>query len=72
MAWFLFFMRSAGVISRYINGAFCVNVTHISRMNMATVFSIISFLGIAISSVHTNNINYFYVALIASIFMGIA
>ena len=32
MGYFLFFMRGAGVASRYINGACCLNIPHIRRI----------------------------------------
>ena len=72
MGYFLFLMKGSGVISRYVNGACCVNISHIRRMLMVTVFSIFSFLLIAIAAENTQDILFFYVALFSSIFMGIA
>ena len=37
MGYFLFFMRFAGVLSRYVNGAFCVNIPHVMRIGMVTI-----------------------------------
>ena len=53
MGYFLFLMKGTGVIARYVNGACCVNITHIRRMLMVTIFSIFSFIMIAISSENT-------------------
>lgn len=72
MGYFMFLMKGSGVISRYVNGAFCVNISHINRMKMVTIFSIISFVGIALASENTQDIMFFYIALVSSIFMGIA
>ena len=72
MGYFLLFMRAAGVLSRYINGACCVTINHVRRMQMVTIFSVISFLGIAVAAANTKDVSYFYVALFCSIFMGVA
>jgi len=72
MGYFMFLMKGSGVISRYVNGACCVNISHINRMKMVTIFSIISFVGIALASENTQDVNYFYIALVSSIFMGVA
>ena len=72
MGYFLFFMRGAGVISRYANGACCVNIRHITRIMICTVLAIFSFLGIALASANTDDESYFYVAIFCSIFMGIS
>ena len=53
MGLFLFLMIGSGVISRYVNGACCVNISHIRRMLMVTVFSIFSFLTIAMAAENT-------------------
>lgn len=72
MGYFLFFMRFAGVITRYVNGAYGVNISHLKRIQMVTIFSIISFVGIATASLNTESIWFFYLALFSSIFIGVA
>lgn len=57
--YFLFFMRGAGVISRYVNGAYCVNIPHMTRIKVITILSVISFLGIALASSDTTITWYF-------------
>jgi hypothetical protein len=72
MGYFLFFMRFAGVISRFVNGACCVNIKHIQRILMVTIMSIASFLAIAYSTKMAVYPSFFWIAIFASIFMGVA
>lgn len=72
MGYFLFFMRGAGVISRYANGACCVNINHKTRVIVCAVLAVFSFLGIALASSNTHIYAYFWVAIFCSIFMGVS
>ena len=72
MGYFLFFMRGAGVISRYANGACCININHKTRIIVCVALAVFSFLGIALASSNTNIQAYFGIAIFCSIFMGIS
>lgn len=72
MGWFLFFMRGAGVASRIIHGAKCVNITHMNRVILCTVLGIFSFAGISLASANTDILAFFYVSIFCSIFMGVS
>ena len=65
-------MRGAGVASRCIHGACCVNISHLSRVKLVTILALVSFTGIAISSAYTDIEFFFYMAIFCSIFMGIS
>ena len=47
MGFFLFFMRGAGITTRLVNGACCVNVAHMTRVGIATFITFLSFALIA-------------------------
>ena len=74
MGYFLFFMISFGAASRVVNGNCCVNVAHTTRILIVTIFTIISFLAIAVACMHEESKTsfYFWVAVTASVFTGIA
>ena len=74
MGYFLFFMIFFGAASRVVNGNCCVNVAHTTRILIVTIFTIISFLFIAIACMHeeSHSVFYFWVAVVASVFTGIA
>ena len=67
-------MISFGAASRVVNGNCCVNVAHTTRILIVTIFTVISFMMIAIACMHeeSKSIFYFQVAVFASIFTGIA
>ena len=72
MGFFLFFMRGAGIITRLVNGACCVNVRHLTRVIIATLITAISFGLIAAACLNENKVIFFWVAVVASVLQGIA
>ena len=65
-------MKLSGVITRYVNGACCVNISHKTRIIMVTMLSVLSFVSIAMASRFSKHIIFFYIALFASVLMGVA
>jgi len=72
MAFFLFFMRGAGITTRLVNGACCVNVAHMTRIGVATFITFLSFALIATACIFENRPIFFWVAVVASVLQGIA
>ena len=72
MALFLFFMILFGASSRLVNGACCVNIKHTTRVGFVTIFTILSFSGIALACFNKDIPWMFGVAIAASIFSGIS
>ena len=72
MALFLFFMILFGASSRFVNGACCVKIDHLTRIGIVTIFTLSSFVMIAISCMNSKNPPFFWVAVAASIFTGIS
>ena len=68
MSLFLFFMIIFGASSRFVNGACCVNIKHMTRIGIVTIFTSSSFLLIAIACMNKDNRAFFVVAIFASIF----
>ena len=68
MAFFLFFMRGAGVTTRLVNGACCVNVRHMTRVGWATFITFLSFALIAAACIFEQYVAFFWVAVVASVF----
>ena len=68
MGFFLLFMRFAGVITRYANGACCVNIKHIKRVIVVAVMSASSLLVLAYSLNMSKYPVFFWVAIVASMF----
>ena len=61
-----------GAGSRLVNGACCVNIKHTTRVGFVTIFTIISFSGIAFACIYDDIPWMFGVAICASIFSGIS
>ena len=61
-----------GASSRLVNGACCVNIKHITRAGIVTIFTSASFLMIAIACMNEEHQIFFVVAIAASIFQGIS
>lgn len=72
MGAFLFVMILFGAISRYVHGRFFVNVKHTNRILIVTVFTILSFVMIAVACQETQIPWMFWVAVLASVFTGIS
>ena len=72
MGYFLIFMKGSGLITRLVNGACCVNVRHLTRVIIATLFTAISFGLIAAACLNENNVIFFWIAVLAGVLMGIA
>jgi ABC-type bacteriocin/lantibiotic exporter with double-glycine peptidase domain len=72
MAFFLFFMRGAGITTRLVNGACCVNVRHMTRVGIATLITFLSFALIATACIFENQPIFFWVAVAASVLQGVA
>ena len=68
MGFFLLFMRFAGAITRYANGACLVNIKHIKRVVMVCMMTSISFLVIAYSTEMSHYPMFFWVAVFAGMF----
>ena len=65
-------MILAGALARYANGLCCINFTHLYRARIVTFLYIASFACIAIASMNTEIEFFFYLALFASVSIGIA
>ena len=61
-----------GALSRLVNGACCVNIKHTTRIGIAAAMTLISFIAIAICCMNSDKPGYFYVAITASVFTGVA
>ena len=72
MGYFLLYMKAAGLITTLVSGACCVNVRHITRVNIATIFTAISFGLIAAACMNETNVIFFWIAVLAGVLMGIA
>ena len=72
MGLFLFFMILFGASSRLVNGACCVNIKHTTRVGFVTIFTILSFSGIAVACFNKDISWMFGVAVAASVFSGIS
>ena len=72
MAFFLFVMVFFGGFARLVNGACCVNIKHSTRVAIMTCFSLCSFLMIAVACTNDHYPAFFWIAVFASIFIGIS
>ena len=72
MGLFLFFMKSFGLVSRFVNGSCCVRVAHTTRMWIVSVFTFGSYVAIAYACIHDDNQSMFNLAIGASVFTGIS
>lgn len=74
MALFQFAMTLIMMITRYCNGTVLVNISHKSRFNIVVILGISSFilLSLAAHEAILGAENYFYVALLASMMMGVS
>lgn len=62
-----------GAGSRLVNGACCVKIDHLTRIGIVTIFTLSSFIMIAISCMNSDKSDaFFWVAVAASIFTGIS
>ena len=64
-------MRVSGVLSRIVNGKFCINVSHKTRIVIVTVVGIFSYLALAVSTENSIKPEFFWVAIFGCILMGI-
>lgn len=72
MGVFLFLMILFGATSRYIHGRFFVRVRHTRRILIVTIFTIVSFILIAIACIEDTLPAMFWVAVLASVLTGIS
>lgn len=72
MGAFLFVMIFFGAMSRWVHGRFFVNVRHTDRILIVTVFTLSSFVLIAIACIYDTVSWMFWVAVLASIFTGVS
>lgn len=72
MASFQFAMTSISICTRYANGSFLVNIPHLKRIKIVSIFQFVSFVGIAAASYYSSNEKMFYLALFASVLTGVA
>ena len=72
MGAFLFVMLFFGAISRFVHGRFFVRVKHTKRILIVTFFTIISFVVIAMACIDDTTPSMFWVAVLASILIGIS
>ena len=72
MGVFLFVMILFGGISRFIHGRFFVRVKHTNRILIVTLFTIVSFVLIAVACIEDTIPWMFWVAVLASILTGIS
>ena len=72
MSMFLFVMVSFGAASRMINGACCVNISHLTRIKFVAFFQFLSFIMIAFACMNKDIPMFFWVAVVSSIFSGIS
>ena len=72
MGLFLFCMIFCGAISRVVNGSCCVHVRHKTRAFIVSIFTIVSFIMIAIACMNEDIPFFFWVAVGASVFQGIS
>ena len=72
MSFFLFFMILFGCGSRFVHGAFCVKTKHRTRIIIVTLFTIASFVMIAISCQFNDVPALFWLAVISSMLTGIS
>jgi len=71
MGFILFFMIIAGAVSRFVHGACCVNVKHLTRSKIVTRATIMSFFLIAVACMNKNVSSFFWIAVAASTLNGI-
>ena len=72
MGAFLFVMILFGCIARYCHGRFFVNVKHTNRILLVTVLTVLSFVMIAVACIKNSIAAMFWVAVLASVFVGIS
>ena len=61
-----------GAVSRLVNGACCVNIKHTTRIAIVAAMTLFSFVAIAICCIHNQKPAFFYLAIAASVFTGVA
>ena len=71
MAVFQFVMAVVIGFSRFVNANLIVNWPHLKRSHIVTVFQVLSFILIALATMHDDNRNFFWVAVGASVFTGV-
>ena len=74
MGIFQFAMTTFSFLTRYVNGTLLVNIRHMKRFTMVVILAIIAFLLISLASFKGDNKeeSFFYVAIFASILIGIS
>lgn len=72
MGVFLFVMILFGAMSRIVHGRFFVRVRHTRRILIVTVFTIMSFVLIAMACIKDDIPSMFWVAVLASVLQGIS
>ena len=72
MGIFQFVMAVVIGLARFVNANLIVNWPHLHRSYIVTFCQILSFLLISLATMHDDNKNFFWVAIGASVFTGLA